>query len=105
MKPYEIRLLARIGAIEFLVENVYAVALMQCFDPAAEARRWSAQIAELARRAGSEGVEGMDLDQGIDRREAAALVTGMAHELDAIFGRITDRIDRRAQEHPTAGTA
>jgi arylsulfatase A-like enzyme len=62
------------------------------------ARRWAAQAAALSRRA--------DVDvEGVDRALAAALVAGMANELDAIFGRIIDRLDKHARDHPTAGRA
>ncbi len=96
MDPVAVRLLARIGAIEFLVENIYAVALMQTCDPAGAARRWAAQAAALSRRAG------VDVD-GVDRALAAALVAGMANEIDAIFGQIIERLDTHARDHPTAG--
>ena len=88
MDPVAVRLLARIGAIEIPVENIYAVALMQTRDPAGTARRWAAADAD-----------------GVDRALAAALAAGMANELDAIFGRIIERLDRHARDHPTAGRA
>ena len=98
METQTLRVLARIGAIEFLIENLYAVALMQCFDPVSEARKWSDQLQALSREAAS-GLA--DADKAL----SAALVRDMARELDVIFGRIAERVERRAREHPTAGEA
>ncbi len=98
MTRTEMQVLARIGAIEFLIENVYAVALMQCFDPVGEARRWAGQVTALARQA-------RVATEVVDQRLAADLVNDMARELDAIFARILRRVESHAEAHPTAGEA
>ncbi|MFQ5783596.1 MAG: hypothetical protein ACE5H8_02080 [Alphaproteobacteria bacterium] len=94
----EVRLLARLGAVEFLIENVYAVALTQCVDPVGAARRWAAEVSTLARQATIEATD-------VDRVVGETLITGLAEELDAIFGRIVRRVENHARRYPTADEA
>ena len=88
---------ARVVALEFLVENAYAVALMQTRDPAGEARILGAMCAELARR--------LEAGTEVDPAAARGLVAAVAHALDAIFGRIRTRLETQARKFPTTGTA
>ncbi len=89
-----VELAARVVALEFLVENAYAVALMQTRDPVGEARVLGAMCAQLARRLESGGANpGADADAAV------------AHALDAIFGRIRARLETSARNFPTSGTA
>ncbi len=89
---------ARVVALEFLVENAYAVALMQTRDPVGEARGLGVMCAELARRLEAGGVDA-------DAPAARGLVAAVAHALDAIFGRIHARLETQTRKFPTAGTA
>ncbi len=93
-----LELTARLVALEFLVENAYAVALMQTRNPAGEARELGAICADLARRLEAGG-------KGSDPVIASALAAGVARALDSIFGRIRARLEKRAEDYPTAGRA
>ena len=87
---------ARVVALEFLVENAYAVALMQTRDPVGEARELGIMCADLARR-----IEAGGAGPAVARR----LVGAVARALAAIFGRIRTRLETRARNFPTAGCA
>lgn len=91
-----VEMTSRLVALEMLVENAYAVALMQTRDPVAEARQWSALFTKLGRQ----------LETGIgDRDVAAALATGVARALESIFDRIRARVEHHAGDIHTPGTA
>lgn len=91
-----VEMTSRLVALEMLVENAYAAALMQARDPVAEARQWSVLFSQLGRQ----------LEAGVDDREiATALATGVARALDSIFARIRARVEHRAGDFHTAGTA
>ena len=98
MDPHVVQLLARFAAIEFLIENIYAMALMQTADPVGEANRWAGEARALARRA--EAALG-DAENQLSR----AVVASMVGELDGMFGRIVQRIEARARAQPVAGNA
>ena len=91
-----VELAARVVALEFLVENAYAVALMQTRDPVGEARHLGAMCAECARR-----IEAGGAQPAVARR----LVGAVARALDAIFCRIRTRLETHARKFPTSGTA
>ncbi len=96
MNTDTVELAARLVALEMLVENAYAVALMQARDPVAEARQWSALFTKL----------GDQLDVGGEDREIAlALAAGVGRALDSIFARIRARVERRVEDFHTTGNA
>ena len=102
MDPHLIRLLARIAALELLVENVYVVSLLQNVDPVGEARRCAAEVTRMSHEACRNNAAGDTTGEGAVGR---AVIAGMAQEFSTIFSRILDRIERHARNHPTAGRA
>ncbi len=99
MDPQAIHLLARLAAVEFLIESVYTVALLQTRDPVGEARAWIGEVRALTARSAA-------LDTGGAAPELSrAVVAGMVRELDTIFSRVVQRIENHARNHPTAGRA
>ncbi len=102
MDPHLIRLLARIAALELLVENVYVVSLLQNVDPVGEARRCAAEVTRMSREATETSAAG---DATGEAAVSRAVIAGMAQEFSTIFTRILDRIERHARNHPTVGRA
>ena len=102
MDPHLIRLLARIAALELLVENVYVVSLLQNVDPVGEARRCAAEVTRMSREARANTPAGHATGEAAVSR---AVIAGMAQEFSNIFARILDRIERHARDHPTVGRA
>ena len=99
MDPQAIHLLARLAAVELLIESVYTVALLQTRDPVGEARAWIGEVRALAARSAA-------LDTGGAASELSrAVAAGMVRELDTIFSRVVQRIENHARNHPTAGRA
>lgn len=91
-----IDVMARVTAVEILIETAYALTLRQMKDPVAEARRLS-EI--FARCAGQLAVHGEE--PHVPREHGVAV----ARALDAILGRIRVRVEMRPEDFPTVGTA
>ncbi len=97
MDPHVIHLLARLAAVEFLIENVYAAALLQTRDPVGEAQAWIGEVRALTAQSAN--------FEGVAPALSRAVVAGMVRELDTIFSRVVARIENHARSHPTAGRA
>lgn len=84
-QPANLTLYARVGAVETLLETLYAAVLVQSPDPIAEVRRSAADMRAIARDAHVEVA-------GVDPALTRALVEAMAGELDHLFARIERRL-------------
>ncbi len=82
---------ARFGAIELVLESIYAALVMHADDPVSEARRWAETYSAGVRAALTREAEAEA--EGAPRAEAAAFVEAIMREFDCILANVVTRVE------------